>query len=144
MKNDPEALVMFHDGSCPLCQAEIVMLKHLSGGTTIRFVDVHDAAFESACGGVTREHALEVLHGRIGDGPLLQGVDVFAEAYQRAGFGSARWILTRRWLRPFLDFGYRFFAAHRSTISRLIGPVTLRLAERRYLRKRKQQPAASE
>ena len=137
MKPKTEPLVLFHDGKCPLCQAEVLLLKHRSKHGQIEFVDVHDTAFDSACEGVSRDRALAVLHGRIGDGPLLRGVDVFTGAYQRAGFHVATRILTQRWLRPFLNTGYRLFAAYRKSISRLVGPLALWLVQRRY----RQRPA---
>ncbi len=142
VRSATEPLVMYHDGACPLCQAEVLMLKHRSNGKSIRFVDVNESNCEAELDGVTRARALEVIHGRIANGPLIQGVDVFAEAYQRAGSRTITWLLTRRWLRPLLDVMYRFFAAHRSTISRLIGPLLLRLAERSVGRD-SQQPAES-
>lgn len=123
---------MYHDGACPLCQAEVLMLKDRIREESIRFVDVNDANCESELDSATRARALEVIHGRIAEGPMLQGVDVFAEAYQRAGSRTLTWLLTRRWLRPILNVMYRFFAAHRSRISRLIGPFLLSVAKRKY------------
>ncbi len=123
---------MYHDGACPLCRAEVLMLHHRTCGQSISFVDLNDASCERELGSAGRARAMQVIHGRIADGPMLQGVEVFAEAYQRAGYRFVPWLLTRRWLRPLLDVMYRLFAAHRPTISRMIGPLLLRVAERRY------------
>lgn len=132
MDEDVKPLTMYHDGACPLCQAEVVLLKQRSRRGQIRFVDVRDVAFENESGAPSRERALGVMHGRIGDGKLLQGVDVMAAAYQRTDLSVMSWLLSRPAIRPFLDAAYRIFATHRKTISRVFGPLMLRLARARH------------
>jgi predicted DCC family thiol-disulfide oxidoreductase YuxK len=127
-----QPLVVFHDGACPLCQAEVMMLRHNDTDASIEFIDIHSECFDRESNGVTRDQALRALHGRIGNGRTLQGIDVFAEAYRRAGFSLAHGFMQRRWLRPVFEAGYRFFATNRKTISRLVGPAALKMMRRRY------------
>lgn len=134
MAEDVKPLTMFHDGACPLCQAEVLLLKQRSRPGHIRFIDVRETAFEAAGEGLSRERALRIMHGRVGDGPLLQGVQVMAAAYQRTDLSFMAWILTRSAIRPVLNAAYRVFAANRRMISRLFGPPMLRLAKARYSR----------
>ncbi len=108
------------------------MLMHRDTDASIEFIDIHSECFDRASDGVTRDQALRALHGRIGNGRTIQGIDVFAEAYRRAGFSLAHWFMQRRWLRPVLETGYRFFATNRETISRLVGPAALKIMRRRY------------
>ena len=134
MKENAKPLTMYHDGACPLCQAEVLLLKRRSRSGRIRFVDVHDSAFEAAEQGLTRDRALQVMHGRVGEGPLLQGVEVMAAAYERTDLPFMAWLLSRPSIGPLLNWGYRVFAANRKTISRLIGPIALRFAKARWSR----------
>lgn len=127
-----QPLVMYHDGACPLCQAEVLFLKNRRRFGELTFVDVSDPDFDPASLGASREHALEVLHGRVGNAAPIKGVDVFVEAYRRTDLSLLSWLLSRKWLRPILNAGYRIFAANRHVISRLLGPTLLALMKRRY------------
>ncbi len=132
MTMNPEPLTMYYDGACPLCECEVTVLRNRSKPGSIEFVDLGSDAFDEQAERVDRAAALEVIHGRIGDGPLLKGVDTFIEAYERADLRFASWLLSRRWLRPILDKAYNGFAAHRKTIARLVGTPLLALVKRRY------------
>ena len=127
-----QPLVMYHDGACPLCRAEVILLKNRSRYGEIEFADVSDADFDSASLGASREHALRVIHGRVGNAAPIRGVDVFVEAYSRTDLRFLSWLLNRKWLRPILNVGYHIFAANRQVISRLLGPPLLALMKRRY------------
>jgi predicted DCC family thiol-disulfide oxidoreductase YuxK len=127
-----QPFILFHDGQCPLCQAEVLLLQHRSESGAIKFVDVNTEEFGTASPGVSRARALAVLHGRIGDRPPITGVDAFTEAYKRSDLKFLSWALSRRWLRPILKAAYRVFAANRHVVSRLVGPAVLALMKRRY------------
>lgn len=127
-----EPLTLYYDGACPLCQSEVTVLRNRSEPGSIEFVDLSSEHFDEDTEGVDRARALEEIHGHIGDGPLLIGVDTFIAAYERADLRFAAWLLRRRWLRPIFDLAYRGFAAHRKTISRLVGRPLLTLAKRKY------------
>lgn len=123
---------MYFDGACPLCQSEVIVLRNRSEPSSIEFVDVSSEHFDEQAEGVDRAAALQMIHGRVGDGPLLKGIDTFAEAYKRANLRVAFWLLGRRWLRPVLDKAYSGFAAHRRTIAGLVGTPLLALVKLRY------------
>ena len=132
MTTKTQPLTMYYDGACPLCQSEVTVLSNRSEPGSIEFVDVSSDHFDEDAEGVNRAAALKEIHGRIGDGPLLKGVDTFVEAYKRADLRFASWLLSRRWLRPVLNKAYSGFAAHRKTISRLVGAPLLALARLRH------------
>ena len=140
-ENERDTLVLFHDGACPLCQAEMVVLEQLSAPGSIKFVDIHGPEFEVSADGMSQERALEVMHGRIGEDKTIGGVDVFAAAYHRANMPIAYWLVTRRALRPLLELGYRFFAKHREAFSRILGPLALSSVKRWYGFKPSRQPS---
>lgn len=127
-----QILTFFHDGECPLCQAEVIFLKHRNRRGLIRFVDVSEDSYDPGSHTLSRACALAKMNGRVGDGPLIEGIAVFAEAYKRADLPLLAWIFSRRWLAPMLGTGYRFFARHRYTIARLFGPPLRAIARRRY------------
>ena len=69
------------------------------------------------------------MYAQYDDGELINGVDVFCAAYERANLPTLAWLFSRPHLRPMLSWGYRFFAKNRHLISRIFGPVALRLVK---------------
>ena len=117
-----QALTLYFDGSCPLCVAEIAMLKRRNGLGLLRFVDIARTPEQLPCA-VSCAAAMAAMHGRLADGQLLSGVGVFAEAYRRAGLPLLAWLLSRPALQPLLGVAYRAFARHRTRIARVLGPL---------------------
>lgn len=127
-----EALTIYFDGRCPLCLAEIHVLRARNRSGLLHFVDVTAQDYRESVHGLSCDAALASIHGRLGDGTLLHGPAVFAEAYRRAGLPRMAWLLSRPRLQPLLGFIYRGFASRRHAISRLAGPLLLRLARWRH------------
>jgi predicted DCC family thiol-disulfide oxidoreductase YuxK len=124
-----EKLTLFYDGTCPLCQAEILFLSRRSQAGQLDFVDIHSAYFDPEKIGVSCDQALAAMYGQFADGTLIQGVSVFPEAYRRAGLPYLAWIFSRKSLQPILQVAYRFFAKNRHAISKLFGPAALGLVK---------------
>jgi predicted DCC family thiol-disulfide oxidoreductase YuxK len=126
-----ERLTLFYDGSCPLCQAEILFLSGRNQQGLLDFVDINSELFEPEKVGVSCEAALAAMYGQYANGSLIEGVAVFPEAYRRANLPALTWIFSRKTLQPFWRVGYRFFAKNRHVISALLGPAVLRLVKSR-------------
>jgi predicted DCC family thiol-disulfide oxidoreductase YuxK len=124
-----EKLTLFYDGTCPLCQAEILFLSRRSQAAQLDFVDIHSAYFDPEKIGVSCDQALAAMYGQFADGTLIQGVSVFPEAYRRAGLPYLAWIFSRKSLQPILQVAYRFFAKNRHAIAKLFGPAALGLVK---------------
>ena len=124
-----EKLTLFYDGTCPLCQAEILFLSGRNQAGLLDFVDIHSVFFEPEKVGVSCETALAAMYGQFASGSLIEGVAVFPEAYRRANLPALAWIFSRKTLQPFWRMGYRFFAKNRHAISALLGPSALRLVK---------------
>ena len=122
-----EKLTLFYDGTCPLCQAEIIFLSGRNQQGLLDFVDIHSELFEPEKVGVSCEAALAAMYGQFANGALIEGVAVFPEAYRRANLPFLAWIFSRKFLQPFWKVCYRFFAKNRHAISFLLGPSALRL-----------------
>ena len=68
-----EKLTLFYDGTCPLCQAEILFLSRRSQTDQLAFVDIHSALFDSEKVGVSCDQALAAMYGQFANGTLIQG-----------------------------------------------------------------------
>ncbi len=120
-------LIMYYDGLCPLCQAEILFLSGRNRAGLLSFVDVNSMQYSVDTVGVSCQQALDSMYAQYDDGELINGVDVFSAAYERANLPKLAWLFSRPSLRPVLTWGYRFFAKNRHTISSILGPTALRL-----------------
>jgi len=118
-------LTMYYDGLCPLCQAEILFLSRRNTAGLLSFVDVNSTQYSADAVGVSCQQALDSMYAQYDDGELINGVDVFSAAYQRANLPTLAWLLSRPSLRPMLNWGYRFFAKNRHRISSIFGPTAL-------------------
>lgn len=130
LRRSLDSLTLYYDGRCRLCLAEIHFLTDRNRRGLLSFVDINDTGFAEAGHPVSCAAAMAQMHGRLGNGQLLTGVPVFAEAYRRADLPFLAWLFSRTWTRPILDFGYGWFARYRHSISRVIGPPLLHLALR--------------
>lgn len=104
---------VFYDGECPLCMREIAMLRRLDRRARIRFTNIADADFHPSSVGLDRATLMAKIHGRLPNGKLIEGVEVFRRLYAAVGFG---WLvaLTRvPGISHALDACYRWFAKNR-------------------------------
>ena len=124
-----EKLTLYYDGACPLCQAEIMFLSRRNQLNLLDFVDINSERFDPNAVGVSCEQALAAMYGQYANGRLIQGVEVFPEAYRRANLPMMAWIFSRKTLQPILQIGYRFFAKNRHAISKAFGPAALSLVK---------------
>ena len=120
-------LTMYYDGLCPLCQAEILFLSGRNQAGLLSFVDVNSTEYIVESVGVSCQQALDSMYAQYDDGVLINGVDVFTAAYERANLPVLAWLFSRASFRPMLSWGYRFFAKHRHIISSILGPTALGL-----------------
>ncbi|PPC87212.1 MAG: hypothetical protein CTY31_00520 [Hyphomicrobium sp.] len=71
-------LTVYHDGSCPLCQREIALVKSLAHEGAIAFQDVSmREASEKVAADLTAADAMGRFHVRRADGTLLSGAAAF-------------------------------------------------------------------
>jgi predicted DCC family thiol-disulfide oxidoreductase YuxK len=116
-------LTLLYDGTCAVCSLEMDHLRERNQAGRLVFVDVAETGFDAMPYGATLAEMDAVIHGRCADGTMLRGVEVLRLAYAAVGLG---WLLRPTgWapLRPLADAGYRVFARHRRTISRIAAPL---------------------
>jgi predicted DCC family thiol-disulfide oxidoreductase YuxK len=109
----PFDVEVFYDGDCPLCVREIKLLRRLDQHRRIGFVDIASQQFSPGELGVSWQDLMSRIHGRLPDGSLIEGVEVFRRLYSAVGWG--RVVSVTRWplVRQLLDAAYHVFARHR-------------------------------
>lgn len=112
-------LTIFYDGFCPLCGAEIKQLKACDSDNQLIFEDIHAADFVQRYPYIDQVKANRVLHGQLGNGNLIYGLDVTCLAWKTVG--KHRWLMILRWpvIRWFADLAYYIFARYRNRIANL-------------------------
>jgi predicted DCC family thiol-disulfide oxidoreductase YuxK len=103
----------FYDGHCPLCVREVRVLRRLDRRQRIRFVDIANEAFDPGSVGVPMEVLMDRIHGRLPDGTLVEGVEVFRRLYTAVGFGVLVAPTRLPGIAQLLDLAYRWFAKNR-------------------------------
>ncbi len=119
------ALTVWFDGACPLCAAEIALMRRLDARGAIDFVDV--ASPDAACP-IDRAELLSRFHAQEAGGPIVSGAAAFAAMWRAipllrplglvAKVPPALWLLERAY-RLFLRARPAIVSALRAPLSRL-------------------------
>jgi predicted DCC family thiol-disulfide oxidoreductase YuxK len=108
---------VFFDGDCPLCNREIAFLRKRDRRGQLRFTDIAAAGFDApAVTGRSLADLMDRIHGRLPDGTMVEGVEVFRRLYGALGFAGVDRLVS--WSRApviawLLDWAYRVFARNR-------------------------------
>jgi predicted DCC family thiol-disulfide oxidoreductase YuxK len=100
--NSDFAIEVYYDGECPVC---------------IRFVDITAPGFDPEQVGVPWEDLMDRIHGRLPDGTLVEGVDVFRCIYTAIGFSRIAALTRLPGIAQLLEVGYRAFARNRLRVT---------------------------
>lgn len=113
-------LTIFYDGTCPLCSAEMSMLRQYDHHNRLRLEDIHANDFSGRYPMIDVVEADRILHGLDDQGQLLYGLDVTVMAWRLVE--RKRWLQVLRWplIRWVADKAYLWFARHRTRISSLL------------------------
>jgi predicted DCC family thiol-disulfide oxidoreductase YuxK len=104
---------VFFDGDCPLCMREIALLRRLDRRGRLRFTDIAAPGFDPASTGKTYAQLMDVIYGRMPDGRLVEGVEVFRQLYAAVGLGPLVSLTRLPGVSHLLDVAYRLFAKNR-------------------------------
>ena len=129
--SDIYPLTLLYDAHCPVCALEMDHLRSRNDKGLLVFVDISAAGFDPSLFGVTLAAMDAEIHARRADGQVIRGVQVLRLAYEAVGLG---WVLRPTgWppLRSLSNAGYRVFARHRRTISRVAAPLIDAIREHR-------------
>lgn len=111
--SNPFEIEVFFDGDCPLCLREINLLRRWDRNHRIRFTDIADPEFQPEAIGKTYEELMDQIHGRLSDGTLIRGVEVFRCLYSAVGFGPLVGLSRLPLISQVMDLGYVLFARNR-------------------------------
>lgn len=104
---------VFYDGDCPLCRREINLLQRWDKKDRIRFTNIASPDFSPVDLNLTHDQMMAEIYGRLPDGELIKGVEVFRRLYSAVGFGPLVAISRLPILSHILRFGYSVFARNR-------------------------------
>lgn len=110
---DAKSFEVFYDGECPLCMREIHMLRRLDRRERILFTDIAAPNFDAASTGLDFETLMARIHGRMPNGTIVEGVEVFRQLYSAVGFGPLVALTRLPGISHILSLGYRWFAKNR-------------------------------
>ena len=121
-------VVVYFDGSCPLCSREIKHYASCRGGDTIKFVDASVAGADLGPD-LQADVAMSRFHVRRQDGTLASGATAFAVIWNT--LPGWRWVARIARFKPagiLLEAAYRSFLPARNVLSALavrfgFGPV---------------------
>lgn len=78
---------LFFDGECPLCMREVRLLRRLDRNGRVAFTDISAEGFDPKALGLDMQTLMARIHGRLPDGRILEGVEVFRRVYEAVGLG---------------------------------------------------------
>ncbi len=111
--NLPFDIEIFFDGDCPLCRREMNFMRRFNRRGKVLFTDIAAADFRPEVVGLTQDKLMAEIHGRLSDGTIVVGVEVFRRLYSAIGWG---WLAAvSRWpgISTVLDLAYKLFARNR-------------------------------
>lgn len=130
LKNITVKLTIYYDASCPLCLAEIHLLKNHNTRGLLDFVSLQDLR-PTDCD-INCDLAMQTIHARLGESQIITGPEVFFEAYKRTDLRFFNTIFSFSFFRYVYAKFYLNFAKYRHQISKVIGPTLLNLAKKKY------------
>ena len=116
------AVEIFFDGSCPLCRREASWLRRLDRSQRILLTDITSSSFDAHTLGCAEADLMAVIHGRLPDGQLIRGVEVFRRAYAALGLGPLVACTRLPVISQLLDAAYSVFARNRLRLTGRCGP----------------------
>lgn len=108
-----ESFEVFYDGDCPLCVREIKTLRKLDRRDRIVFTDIAEQGFDARVTGLSQGELMASIRGRMPDGTLVEGVEVFRQLYGAVGLKPLIPLSRLPGIRQGLDAGYKVFARNR-------------------------------
>ena len=106
-------LTFLYDGGCPLCIRETNFLKKKDTSKFINFVDISINYMPEKFKNISYKQAMANLHGILGSGEIIIGVDVLAYSYELVGLGWIYFPTKLPILSEFIRFLYKYWAKYR-------------------------------
>lgn len=115
--SDKQRIEVFFDGACPICSREMAMIRKLDRQHRIDCTDIAARKFDANARGLDAGGVNQQIHGRLSDGRIVTGVEVFRQIYGLLGFRRLVAWSRRPWVAQLLDYFYAAFARNRRYIA---------------------------
>ena len=126
MSQDCSKLIVYFDGSCALCQAEMSYYQMQDAAGMMKFVDI-SVEKESLPEDLSRQEAMSSLHVRKPNGELIVGAASFVSIWQALPrLNWAARIAALPGVMPTLECAYRLFLKGRPGFSALFSALNRR------------------
>lgn len=129
MSNYP--LTLLYDGSCPICQLQMLTLTKRDRNRQLRFIDASFPEFDAGKYGLTLAEIMLHIHGIKPDGSVVKGIEVMNLAYRATGLGWLTAASSIPAFKPLFDWGYARVANNRYRLSERLSGLIFHLAARR-------------
>ena len=106
-------LTFLYDGACPLCLRETNFLKIRDKNKVINFVDISNNYIPEDFHNISYIQAMANLHGILGSGKIIFGVDVLAYSYELVGLGWIYFPTKLPILSNVIRLFYKYWAKYR-------------------------------
>ena len=113
-------LILFYDGSCPLCTKEIVLLEKYDKNKEIQFEDITSDNFSERFTHIDLTKADAIIHGQLPNGEVITGMDVTFLAWEIVNRNKWLRLFKLPLIRTVTDWSYLIFAKHRKKITKLL------------------------
>ncbi|MCL2913600.1 DUF393 domain-containing protein [Shewanella corallii] len=110
-------LILFYDGTCPLCVNEMLQLQQADTLGCIQLEDISSPDFVARFPQIDPVEANLLLHAMTPDNRILLGLDATCAAWGLTGKQPWLRLLRLPLIKPVADLGYRLFARYRYQIS---------------------------
>ena len=111
-------LILFYDGSCPLCTKEIVLLEKYDKSKEIQFEDITSDNFSERFTHIDLTKADAIIHGQLPNGEVITGMDVTFLAWEIVNRNKWLRLFKLPLIRTVTDWSYLIFAKHRKKITK--------------------------
>ena len=114
-----DKVVIFYDGACYVCAAEINHYRNIDKADAFRLIDISEKNFAAEEYGLDRRKVQEVMHVLDRNGKLQTGVDAFITIWEELPKYRFLAVLARKsFVRRVLDVGYVSFTKIRPYLPR--------------------------
>ena len=111
--------VVYFDGLCLACSAEINHYRKLEGSDSFKYVDITAPDFDAKAHGLDPFKVHKVMHVRDSEGILHEGVEAFRTIWKMIPrYQFLYRISNHAMVRPLLEMGYRAFVVARPYLPR--------------------------
>lgn len=119
LEGSSKDLIIFFDGNCPLCSAEMAKLKQYDLNNQIQLINLHQANLSTHYPNVNFDKAMAILHGYY-KGELLLGLNVTHRAWTIVGKGKLVAPLQFPVIKQLAHIVYLIVAKYRHPISQFM------------------------